>query len=167
MLNSVKDSFRQYATFYGRANRRSYLEVVFFNVLLGFLTVAILVLCLIGMGTSAQESKTGSGFDSSALLVTGFWGLFFIAVSLIYTLFTIATIVPSLAIQSRRLHDANFSAWWLLLHLAPFGGIALFIMNCFNSYQGESSYDNEGKPRRAGRPLARSSANETLSSDEW
>jgi len=33
----------------------------------------------------------------------------------------------------RRLHDSGKSAWWLLLHAAPFGGIVLLVFMCLSS----------------------------------
>lgn len=42
---------------------------------------------------------------------------------------TVATISPSIAAATRRLHDTNRSGWWQLLALVPFvGAIALFFL---------------------------------------
>ena len=49
----------------------------------------------------------------------------------VYGLYLIAMLVPSLAVQARRLHDVDRSAWWLLLTLIPLGELVLlywFIM---------------------------------------
>ena len=44
-------------------------------------------------------------------------------------LFTLATLLPSLAAGARRLHDTNRSGWWLLLLLVPLiGFIVLLVM---------------------------------------
>jgi uncharacterized membrane protein YhaH (DUF805 family) len=41
----------------------------------------------------------------------------------------LAVLVPSLALVVRRLHDANFSGWMILIGLVPFlGGLALLIL---------------------------------------
>ena len=46
-------------------------------------------------------------------------------------LFRLYTIVPSLAIGARRLHDMGHSGWWQLLLIIPiFGLIALIVMWC-------------------------------------
>lgn len=43
--------------------------------------------------------------------------------------FSVAVLLPGLAVAARRLHDADLSAWWLLLALIPFlGTIALIVM---------------------------------------
>ncbi len=46
----------------------------------------------------------------------------------IYILFALATIIPSIAVAIRRLHDTNKTGWLLLLGLVPFvGGIILLV----------------------------------------
>ncbi|HEY4084017.1 MAG TPA: DUF805 domain-containing protein [Burkholderiaceae bacterium] len=46
-------------------------------------------------------------------------------------LFSLATLLPSLAVAARRLHDTNRSAWWLLLLLVPIiGWIVLLVFYC-------------------------------------
>ncbi|PKM03872.1 MAG: DUF805 domain-containing protein [Gammaproteobacteria bacterium HGW-Gammaproteobacteria-6] len=43
--------------------------------------------------------------------------------------FSLATIVPSLAAATRRLHDTGRSGWWLLISLVPLvGGIVLIVL---------------------------------------
>jgi uncharacterized membrane protein YhaH (DUF805 family) len=49
----------------------------------------------------------------------------------LYTLLCLATIVPSIAVAVRRLHDTGRAGWWILLPLVPyilgivFGGAAM------------------------------------------
>ena len=44
-------------------------------------------------------------------------------------IYTIASIVPNISIQVRRLRDAGFNPWILLISLVPYvGGLVLFIM---------------------------------------
>lgn len=167
MLNSIKSTYKQYATFYGRETRRTYLEFFFFQIILSILVTFIFFISLAAAGLTLNEASANQNVDGLAFLTASFWGLFGLAVLGIHTLIAIATIVPWLALQSRRLHDANFSAWWLLLHLLPFGGVALFIMNCFNSVNGESAYENEGRPRKAGVSRGTDPGPVHNSSDEW
>jgi len=46
----------------------------------------------------------------------------------IYTLFTLVTLIPLLAVGARRLHDTNRSGWWQLLALVPFGVVIPMIL---------------------------------------
>lgn len=44
------------------------------------------------------------------------------------TLFLIATLLPSLAAASRRLHDTERSGWWQLICLIPVAGFIVLIV---------------------------------------
>ena len=48
-----------------------------------------------------------------------------------YWIIGLGHIVPSLAIQARRLRDGGFSPYLTFLLLAPFGGLALFVLALF------------------------------------
>lgn len=45
----------------------------------------------------------------------------------LYLLFSLVTLLPMIAVGSRRLHDTNRSGWWQLLALIPFGVIPVVI----------------------------------------
>ncbi|MBZ0113532.1 MAG: DUF805 domain-containing protein [Thermoanaerobaculia bacterium] len=42
--------------------------------------------------------------------------------------FSIAALLPLLAVGARRLHDIGKSRWWLLIGLAPVGGIVALMV---------------------------------------
>jgi uncharacterized membrane protein YhaH (DUF805 family) len=42
-------------------------------------------------------------------------------------LFILGTLLPSLAVTVRRLHDTDRSAWWLLISLIPLVGHAVLL----------------------------------------
>lgn len=42
-----------------------------------------------------------------------------------FTLYFMSTVMPSLAVSVRRLHDADFSGWWLLVGFVPVVGWVL------------------------------------------
>jgi uncharacterized membrane protein YhaH (DUF805 family) len=46
----------------------------------------------------------------------------------VYTLFALATLLPTIAAGARRLHDTNRSGWLQLLALVPFGVIVVWIL---------------------------------------
>lgn len=47
---------------------------------------------------------------------------------LISTLYSLAVLLPSLAVAVRRLHDTGRSGWWLFLGLIPIVGIIVLIV---------------------------------------
>mgnify|MGYP002735407681 CR=1 FL=1 len=93
--------FKKYAVFSGRASRSEFWYAYLFIVLVN----AAIALIFSSVGDNQQVYAT----------ILGLWSL--------------AILVPYLAIGSRRLHDANLSAWFLLLWLAPFvGWIVLMVL---------------------------------------
>ena len=75
-------------------------------------------------------------FAIVAGFVDGFLGLGFL-----YLLYSVAVLIPSLAVGVRRLHDVNKSGWWLFISLIPIiGAIWLLILLCTDSNPGENNY---------------------------
>jgi uncharacterized membrane protein YhaH (DUF805 family) len=55
-------------------------------------------------------------------------------------IFALATLLPSIAAATRRLHDTNRSGWWQLLCLVPIiGGIVLIVFLAQDS-QSENAF---------------------------
>jgi uncharacterized membrane protein YhaH (DUF805 family) len=55
------------------------------------------------------------------------------------SVFMLATIVPSIAVATRRLHDTNRSGWWQLICLLPVIGIIVLVV--FLAQAGKTSAD--------------------------
>jgi len=56
-------------------------------------------------------------------------------------LYSLAVLVPSLAVSVRRLHDTNRSGWWLLIALIPLAGaIVLLVFTLQDSDRIENRY---------------------------
>ncbi len=55
-------------------------------------------------------------------------------------LVSLAVMLPSLAASSRRLHDTNRSAWWILLAFTIIGVIPLIIWWAQESYKSGNDY---------------------------
>lgn len=101
-VEAVKRVFKKYAVFTGRASRSEY----WWWFLASGLASAVL-------NSISPTVVNGQTTGSSAL--GGLWFL--------------ATVVPSLAVAARRLHDVNLSAWLLLLAIIPvLGWIALIVI---------------------------------------
>ncbi len=57
------------------------------------------------------------------------------------TVFSLAVLLPGLAVGGRRLHDINRSAWWLLLYLVPVvGWIILIVWAIFEGTRGPNRF---------------------------
>jgi len=112
----------QYADFSGRARRKEYWMFTLFNVIFIFILLLIMMVSIdrlsIGYGGAMQ-----------------YFGV------ILYYLYTLAVLIPSLAVCVRRLHDIGKSGWNLLLGLIPLiGGIILIVWYCQDSEAGENKW---------------------------
>ena len=65
----------------------------------------------------------------------------FAGINKILSLYILATIIPSIAVATRRLHDTGRSGWWLLLNFLPIiGPIIVLIWMVKDSDEGENQY---------------------------
>ena len=113
---------RKYAVFDGRARRKEYWM---------FCLVSILVSLAIGFA---------SGF------VGGMLGLSESVITMLALGYTLAVLIPSLAVAVRRLHDTGRSGWWLLIVLVPLvGAIVLLVFSVQDSEPGANSYGKNPK----------------------
>jgi uncharacterized membrane protein YhaH (DUF805 family) len=100
-MEAVKRFWKKYAVFAGRASRSEYWWWALVSAIVS------------GILNAAGSTTDGRTTTSAAL--SGLW--------------FIATVVPSLALGARRLHDADMSGWLLLLALIPvLGWIALLVL---------------------------------------
>ncbi|WP_267421339.1 MULTISPECIES: DUF805 domain-containing protein [unclassified Curtobacterium] len=115
--------FKKYVAFSGRASRSEFWWVVLWSVVIS------IVISLIGGGfDSAAGTKDQYGGGTFENTLSGLWGL--------------ATLLPSIAIQMRRLHDANFSGWfWLLVFIPVLGWIALVVLSAMPSNPAGQRFD--------------------------
>src|SRR3712207_18440 len=96
---AVATCFRNYAVFEGRARRSEYWWFFLFNVLM--------------QGATGLVDAALFGDDS---------------VGLVNGLYSLAVLLPGLAVAVRRLHDVDRSGWWLLISFIPVIGIVLLIV---------------------------------------
>lgn len=116
---AIKSYLGQYASFSGRSTRSQFWWVQLFHVVLFMLVMGLIV---------ATD-------DSGASAFAGF-------VFVIYVLFGLALVVPSLALFVRRLHDANMSGGFLALGLIPYvGPMVLLILACIPSNPQGARFD--------------------------
>jgi len=124
-------AFKQYAEFSGRSRRREYWMFTLFHVII---STIVSVIAFLG-GFSGVLLVSGDP-SAAGLLYYGSLAVFFI--------YFAVTLIPSLAIFVRRLHDAGYSGWYLLLSLIPFvGAIVLLIFTLQKSEPGHNQYGPE------------------------
>jgi uncharacterized membrane protein YhaH (DUF805 family) len=121
---------RRYAQFSGRSRPREYWMFVLF-LLLGIFAFSWLDVVFgfsTGYGYYAHSGYgTAAGYVENSGLLT--------------RLFTLATLIPGLAVAVRRLHDTDRSGWWLLIGLVPLlGEFVLFIFMLMSGTRGPNRY---------------------------
>ena len=64
----------------------------------------------------------------------------------LYVIYALALIIPSIAVTIRRLHDTDKSGWWILIGLVPFvGGLILLVLMCIDSTRGTNQWGTAEK----------------------
>ena len=105
---------KKYALFSGRAQRAEYWMFLLFNM------IAIIIFSII---------------DSVLVLeiVPG--------VGILYVVYTLAVLIPSLAVSVRRLHDTARSGWFFLIGFIPIvGAVWLLVLFVLDGTPGENQY---------------------------
>jgi len=112
----IKNTYAKYATFSGRSTRSEFWFFVLFGLLGGVISAIIDTMIL---GYSVEVNGP------------------------INLIFSVALILPSIAVTTRRLHDINKSGWWQLLWLTVIGGIVVIV---WNATEGEKKKNKHGQP---------------------
>lgn len=113
-MNWYLGVLKKYAVFNGRARRKEYWYFVLFNF------IACIILTAIDVLTGTYSAQTHMG--------------------LLGSVYTLAVLLPSIAVGVRRLHDTGRSGWWLFLALIPVAGLALLVFFLLDSKPGENQY---------------------------
>ncbi len=111
---------QNYAVFAGRAQRKEYWLFVLINIIITIL------LSFVDVGVGLYDAESGIGVLSG--------------------IYSLAVIIPSIAVAARRLHDIDRTGWWLLLGFIPvIGAIALLIMLALDGTPGDNRYGSNPK----------------------
>jgi uncharacterized membrane protein YhaH (DUF805 family) len=114
-MNWYLNVLQKYAVFSGRARRKEYWFFTLFNVIIIF---GLNVIDL-SAGLYAETAEIG--------LLSG--------------LYSLAVLLPSIAVGVRRLHDTDRTGWWLLIALIPIiGVIVLLVFMVLDSSTGDNQY---------------------------
>jgi len=64
----------------------------------------------------------------------------------VVNLYSLAVLIPGIAVAVRRLHDTNRSGWWLLIGFIPLiGTIVLLVFMVQDSQEGDNQYGSNPK----------------------
>jgi uncharacterized membrane protein YhaH (DUF805 family) len=120
-MNEYLSVLKNYAKFDGRARRREFWMFVLFNAIAGIV---------------AGILDRALNLTFSPMSPYGY----------IYAAYSLAVLVPSIAVAIRRLHDIGKSGWWLLIVFVPIiGGIWLLVLLVTKGQSGSNAYGADPK----------------------
>lgn len=115
------DGMKRWSDFDGRATRSQYWCFVLFEWLI------IIAFVFIGVIIKGNDEEPN------------------LALILLISVPYLIMLVPSIAIQTRRLHDSNKSGWMQLLLLIPYiGALIILVINLLPSDKGSNRYGVDG-----------------------
>jgi uncharacterized membrane protein YhaH (DUF805 family) len=114
------EALKKYAVFSGRARRAEFWYFVLFNLIVAIVLALIDTL----LGTTTGVSSFG--------ILSG--------------LYSLAVLIPTLALWVRRLHDIDRTGWWVLINLIPLiGTIVLLVFALTPGTPGSNQYGPDPK----------------------
>jgi len=115
---------KKYAEFSGRARRQEYWMFFLVNIIISIILAVI-------------DKMAGSFSEAAGMGVLG-------------GLYSLAILIPSIAVSMRRLHDTDRSGWWLLIGLIPvIGAIVLIVFLVQDSKLGPNRFGPNPKEAAA------------------
>ena len=118
MINAYKNFFKNYAEFTGRSTRPDFWWVWLGNLIL---SIPFWIIYFYTVFLSTVMYSVSDSASEATFMVFGL-------VAIIYAVFYLAILVPTLSLSVRRLRDAGFHWAFIFLRFAPMGGIALLIL---------------------------------------
>ena len=138
MINAYKNFFKNYAEFTGRSSRSDYWWVWLGNFIL---SIPFWIIYFYTVFLSIVMDSIDDSVSESTFMVLGL-------VVIIYAIFYLAILVPTLALSVRRLRDAGFHWAFIFLRFAPMGGIALLILHAMPTKEVASPAISEAQEVR-------------------
>lgn len=136
MINAYKKFFKNYAEFTGRSTRPDFWWVWLGNFILSipFWIIYFYVLYFSTVMVSVSDSASEAAFMVLGLVV------------IIYAVFYLAILVPTIALSVRRLRDAGFHWAFIFLRFVPMvGRFALLVLLAMPSKEVEIVTTNRPK----------------------
>ncbi|ADB33652.1 protein of unknown function DUF805 [Kribbella flavida DSM 17836] len=108
------DVLKKYAVFSGRARRKEYWMFTLVSVAVSVVLYAL-------------DRVIGTDYGNNSGLLSG--------------IYSVAVLIPALAVTWRRLHDTDRRGWWILIGLLPvIGTIALIVILALDSTPGDNRF---------------------------
>lgn len=106
--------YRRYFDFRGRSRRKEYWM---------FFLLWVIIMIALGMGVVAVLAGNWQALSQGTVAPWEAMGVGMLSLLGVFGLIFLASLVPMIAVQVRRLHDMNISGWWYLAYIVA--GVAL------------------------------------------
>lgn len=111
--DSVKRAFSQYAKFDGVASVAEFWWFYLFNLIVAGVLYFLVFVLVIGAAAGGGDGEAAGASTVVVVLILGLYGL--------------AVLLPSLGLTIRRLHDAGYSGFFVLLEFVGLGIVTLVL----------------------------------------
>lgn len=138
---AIKTCFKKYADFNGRARRS---EMWWFMLFLQLVSIPVAVVAVIVISVAMAATLTSVEYGDPSMAGLGVIGLVYLGMFVVMLPF----ILPSYAVQVRRLHDTGQSGLWVLLNFVG-AGIVPLIMCVLDSQPGDNQWGPNPKGQDA------------------
>lgn len=144
MIDYMLMPFRRYAQFSGRSRRKEFWAFALLQLIVYTVLAAIVFSTSVSMADLAA-AETGGPF--------AIYGVMFSGTGLLFAVWGLITLIPSISVSVRRLHDRNLSGWWYLGafvgSLIPIIGflvsIAFLVVMCLPGTPGDNRFGADPK----------------------
>jgi uncharacterized membrane protein YhaH (DUF805 family) len=96
--------FRRYAEFRGRSRRREYWMFALLNAIIACVLMVVVLAAGLPLGAMSDPGEAATFVSGGLMMLVG----------LLFLVWWVAVLIPSIAVAVRRLHDRDMSGWWYL-----------------------------------------------------
>lgn len=118
-MNWYIEVIKKYAVFSGRARRKEYWYFFLFSIIIS------IVLGIADGALGLVSAETGMGVLGG--------------------IYSLAVLIPGIAVTVRRLHDTDRSGWWILIGLIPLVGLVLLVFMIQEGSSDDNQYGSNPK----------------------
>ena len=124
--------YTNYFNFKGRARRSEFFWFIFINSIIIISMFSMFIFPLVDF-----SNLKNSEYKLPEIKIRNNNDIIFI---IIFSFYILYSLIPTLSVQNRRLHDTGRSGWWSLLNLIATINIIIIIMCLFDSEKKENEY---------------------------
>ncbi len=130
LITAFQSFFKKYADFKGRSRRKEYWLAMAANYIITFLLSIIYYISFVPYVMNVSQGYVAAPPAIGIIAI------------MLLSIYSLAILIPSIAIVVRRLHDIGKSGWFYFISLIPcgIGPIIMLVFMCTDSQPGVNQY---------------------------